>query len=63
MVALSSGGFTLLSDHVLRRFQLDVPASAGHTDEERNLIIGAIFEQIEESSTKPLPRTERHRIN
>ena len=41
-------GFSLRSDHLLRRFQLDVPAIAGDTDEERNLIISVIFEQIED---------------
>ena len=41
-------GFALRSDHILHRFQLDVPAIAGDTDEDRNVIVGVIFEQIED---------------
>ena len=47
-------GFSLRSDHVLRRFQLDIPAIAGDTDDERNLIIGVIFEQIEDVIDKAI---------
>ena len=41
-------GFTLRSDHQLRQFTLKVPALAGDTDGERDLIIVIIFEQIED---------------
>lgn len=41
-------GFTLRRDHELRRFTIKVPAMAGETDAERELLIAVIFEQIEE---------------
>ena len=47
-------GFTLRSDHVLRRFKLKVPAVDGDTDSERNLIIAIIFDQIEDVIDKPV---------
>ncbi|MGB3336676.1 MAG: hypothetical protein WBA73_05805 [Devosia sp.] len=40
-------GFTLRRDHELRRFTLKLPAVAGETDGERELLIIVIFEQIE----------------
>lgn len=55
-------GFTLRSDHLLRRFKLKVPAVAGDTDGERNLIIVVVFEQIEEVIDKAIAedRTKSH---
>lgn len=47
-------GFTLRSDHLLRRFKLKVPAVDGDTDGERNLIIAIIFEQIEDIIDKAI---------
>jgi hypothetical protein len=47
-------GFTLRSDHLLRRFKLKVPAVDGDTDGERNLIIAIIFEQIEDVIDKAI---------
>lgn len=41
-------GFSLRSDHLLRRFKIKVPALAGDTDGERRLIVVMIFEEIEE---------------
>ena len=55
-------GFTLRSDHLLRRFKLKVPAVDGDTDGERNLIIAIIFEQIEDVIDKAIAenRTATH---
>ena len=55
-------GFTLRSDHLLRRFKLKVPAVDGDTDGERNLIIVVVFEQIEEVIDKAIAedRTKSH---
>lgn len=55
-------GLTLRSDHLLRRFKLKVPALAGDTDRERNLIIVVVFEQIEEVIDKAIAddRTKSH---
>lgn len=55
-------GFTLRSDHLLRRFKLKVPAVTGDTDGERNLIIVVVFEQIEEVIDKAIAedRTKSH---
>jgi hypothetical protein len=47
-------GFTLRRDHELRRFTLKVPAVAGETDGERELLIIVIFEQIEEMIDKAI---------
>lgn len=47
-------GFTLRSDHILRRFKLKVPAVEGDTDGERNVIIAIIFEQIEDVIDKAI---------
>lgn len=47
-------GFTLRRDHELRRFTLKVPALAGDTDAERELLIVVIFEQIEELIDKAI---------
>ncbi len=54
--------FTLRSDHLLRPFKLQVPAIAGDTDGERNLIIVVIFEQIEDIIDKAIAenRTATH---
>ncbi|MET3901284.1 hypothetical protein ABIB57_005254 [Devosia sp. UYZn731] len=41
-------GFALRSDHLMRCFQIKVPALAGDTDGERRLIVVMIFEEIEE---------------
>ncbi|MFK4808692.1 hypothetical protein N8A98_00445 (plasmid) [Devosia neptuniae] len=41
-------GFTLRTDHQLRQFTLKVPALAGDTDGERDLLIVVVFEQIED---------------
>ncbi len=41
-------GFSLRRDHQLRRFTLKLPALAGETQAERELLIVVIFEQIEE---------------
>jgi hypothetical protein len=41
-------GFTLRRDHELRNFTLKLPALAGETDAEREILIAVIFEQIEE---------------
>ena len=58
----SLGHSGLRSDHLLRRFKLKVPAVAGDTDCERNLIIVVIFEQIEEILDKAIAenRTNSH---
>lgn len=55
-------GFTLRSDHILRRFKLKVPAVAGDTDGERKLIVVMIFEQIEDVIDKAVAenRTATH---
>lgn len=42
-------GFTLRSDHLLRSFTLKVPAIYGNTDQARDMVIGLIFEQIEDT--------------
>lgn len=55
-------GFTLRSDHILRRFKLKVPAMDGDSDGERNLIIAVIFEQIDDVIDKAIAenRTATH---
>lgn len=40
-------GFSLRRDHELRRFTIKVPAMAGETDAERELLIVVIFDEIE----------------
>ncbi|KQX35354.1 hypothetical protein ASD04_15050 [Devosia sp. Root436] len=47
-------GFTLRRDHELRRFTLKIPAVAGETDGERELLIIVIFEQIEDLIDKAI---------
>lgn len=41
-------GFSLRTEHALRRFTLKIPAVEGDTDVERELMIVVIFEQIED---------------
>lgn len=41
-------GFCLRRDHKLQRFTLKVPALAGETDADRELLIVVIFDEIEE---------------
>jgi hypothetical protein len=41
-------GFTLRRDHQRRQFTLKLPALAGETQAERDVLIAVIFEQIEE---------------
>lgn len=41
-------GFSLRRDHELHRHTLKVPAVAGETDGERELLIVVIFDEIEE---------------
>ena len=47
-------GFCLRRDHQLHRFTLKVPAVAGETDAERELLIVAIFDEIEELVDKAI---------
>lgn len=47
-------GFCLRRDHELRRFTLKVPAVAGETDGERELLIVVIFDEIEELVDKAI---------
>lgn len=41
-------GFSLRRDHELRSVTLKIPAHLGRTDEERKLVVLAIFDEIEE---------------
>ena len=41
-------GFSLRRDHALRSFTLKVDAEAGESDAERELLIAAVFDELEE---------------
>lgn len=41
-------GFSLRSDHVLQSLTVKLPAAAGTSDLEREVLIRAVFEELEE---------------
>ena len=41
-------GFSLRSDHVLESLTVKLPAAAGTSDTEREVLIRAVFEELEE---------------
>ena len=47
-------GFSLRRDHKLRQFTLEIPEMSHETDGERELVVVAIFDEIEELIDKAI---------